>query len=165
MGGVGDTVLHETYEIIDEPSTCTTGSCTSAEGVPAGRPIRGAALMPPEYGSPWFAVVGIRRGGVQECTSAPLLLHCHQAGRGDAAPAPHGCPVRAHGEGERAQWTAESSPRVFRAKDGGRDAGFRIRMQRRPLSILRGCCPQGRALSRDRWLSSDSPQARGTWSG
>ena len=142
-GSKEHTVLHETYEIIDE-TLCDLYSgaapvrrvCRQADRFAA------AALMPPDMFSLFaessgFDVVALQ--GMYQRAYSSIAIRLAEVMRRQ----PLMVVLYEHKEkGEPRRWPPIATLDDFTAKVVVRTPGFRIRMQRRPLSILRGLLPR-----------------------
>lgn len=142
-GSKEHTVLHETFEIIDE-TLCDLYSGS----VPVRRVCRqadrfaAAALMPPDVFSPFaeasgFDVVALQ--GMYQRAYSSVAIRLAEVMRHQPLLA---VLYERKEKGQPWQWPADATLDDFTAKVVARTPGFRLRMQRRPLSYLRGLLPR-----------------------
>ena len=138
------TVLHETYEIINETLwDIHSRRHPGPHGVPGSRPLRGSGPDAAGGVLPVRRGVGLRRAGLAKAVPLLLRLGDHPAGRGAPGPTPHGRPVRAGGAGRpRRLDGASRAPGDGGAADAGlRDAGLLPRLRRAGRSSPQGQAP------------------------
>jgi hypothetical protein len=145
-GSKEHTVLHETFEIIDE-TLCDLYSGS----VPVRRVCRqadrfaAAALMPPDVFSPFaeasgFDVVALQ--GMYQRAYSSVAIRLAEVMRHQPLLA---VLYERKQKGEPWEWPLTATPDDFTAKVVARTPGFRLRMQKRPFYYLRGLLPRRHA--------------------
>ena len=141
-GSKEHTVLHETYEIIDE-TLCElySGAVPPRRVCWQADRFAGAALMPPDMFSLFAETSGFDAVALQEMYQraySSVAIRLAEVMRHQ----PLLAVLYEHRErGDPRLWPS-STLGDFTAKVVARTPGFRIRMQRRPLSYLRGMLPR-----------------------
>ena len=142
-GSKEHTVLHETYEIIDE-TLCDlySGSAPVRRVCPQADRFAAAALMPPDMFSLFseasgFDVVALQ--GMYQRAYSSVALRLAEVMRHQPLLA---VLYERKEKGEPRRWPPTATLHDFTAKVVARTPGFRIRLQRRPLSSLRGLLPR-----------------------
>ena len=142
-GSKEHTVLHETYEIIDE-TLCELYSgavpprrvCWQADRFAA------SALMQPRWFSLFAEASGFDAVALHETYGraySSLAIRLAEVMRNQPLLS---VLYERDEEGEPWEWDPNPSPEIFTAKVVARTPGFRLRTQRRPLSALRGLLPR-----------------------
>ena len=144
-GAQEHTVLHETYEILRErlhdlyprvPLPRGERKCWQADAFAA------AVLMQPEFFSLFAETTGfdvVALHGVYGRAYSSLALRLAEVMRHQPLMS---VLYEREEEGKPQQWRITHTPSQFTAKVVARTPGFRLRLQRRPLSCLRGLLPR-----------------------